>query len=195
METRVSAFSLDVLADGRLPTTEEVVRSVRRPEEYPKLGEYLRQRPVIGQLIERVVRLERGFKTPLSSSLPAGLAFPSETMQAAFSLDPLSVTLTSKESAPSSGGPAELGRSLAEEAFVGADEDSQFAIVADDYRVAYRLLEIGALTPYRGQFIAVLKGQVVGAGTDPQELRKSVAQTCKAHPHRPAVIFIDGGTD
>ena len=69
------------------------------------------------------------------------------------------------------------------------NDPSDGAVLADFSR-AYDLLDRGVLVPYAGQFVAVFQGKVVGADTDPGELRRAVSEKCKIDPERMTIIQV-----
>jgi hypothetical protein len=62
--------------------------------------------------------------------------------------------------------------------------------VLADFAAAYRLLDHGELNEYRGQFVAVLDGRVVGAGPNPGKLRDQVSESHRVDPERLAIIHV-----
>ena len=74
--------------------------------------------------------------------------------------------------------------------YTDAEVEAQIALILEDFKVAYRLLELGQLAQYSGQFVAVLNGQLVGVGPDSVDLRLKVGQEQRAHPNRIAIIHI-----
>ncbi len=68
--------------------------------------------------------------------------------------------------------------------------DSSVADVLTDFATAYRLLESGQLAEHAGQLVAVLRGQVVGAGLDANHLRRAISRTHHVSPERIAMIRV-----
>jgi hypothetical protein len=88
----------------------------------------------------------------------------------------------------------ELLKALAEERFLERTGDEQTQLVAADYFAGYDLIGTPALAEHDGQFVAILKGQFVGAGNDYGDLNDLVALTYHVHPNRPALIHFCNGT-
>ena len=84
--------------------------------------------------------------------------------------------------------PGESTNGSATENFLEFDPTTQAAMVLEDFRAAYHLLESGGLDQYGGQFAAFLRGQLVGTGADSVDLRMKVSQEHHVHPQRVAVI-------
>lgn len=51
--------------------------------------------------------------------------------------------------------------------------------------------ETDLLEQYRGQFVAVLKGRVVGSGTDKRELRRRTAEEHGVDPNLLAISYVE----
>ena len=64
------------------------------------------------------------------------------------------------------------------------------ADVLADFAAAYRLLDSGQLANYAGQHVAILHGEVVGAGPDSTSLRARVGKTRRVSPERIAIIRV-----
>jgi hypothetical protein len=62
--------------------------------------------------------------------------------------------------------------------------------VLADFAAAYRLLEARGLDQHAGQYVAVLRGEVAGAGLDAATLRETVSCTHGVHPERVAIIRV-----
>jgi 3-mercaptopyruvate sulfurtransferase SseA len=78
-----------------------------------------------------------------------------------------------------------------EENFLQLDTQAQIQLVRADYDTAYDLLKARQLDRYGGQHVAVLRGKVVGHGTNALELRYTVAREQGVHPERLAMIYVD----
>ena len=62
--------------------------------------------------------------------------------------------------------------------------------VLGDFAAAYRLLDCGQLAKHAGQMVAVLRGEVVGAGADATTLRETISRNHRVHPERIAIIRV-----
>ena len=84
-----------------------------------------------------------------------------------------------------------LTRELAAENFAALSYEAQNELIAADMRVAMWLLEQGKLDQYRGQNVAILRGQVVGASRNFDELLTHAEQRYHIDPDRVAVMIVD----
>lgn len=64
-----------------------------------------------------------------------------------------------------------------------------------DYRAALEAFSRGDLKQYRGQHVAFLEGQMVGAHLDGEALRQEVARQFGIDPERPAVLYVFTSND
>jgi len=73
-----------------------------------------------------------------------------------------------------------------------ARQPSNFALadVLADFAAAYRLLDSGQLANHVGQMVAVLRGEVVGAGPDGVSLRARISKSRRVSPERIAIIRV-----
>jgi hypothetical protein len=78
-----------------------------------------------------------------------------------------------------------------DENFLNLSAEEQIRLVGADYIAAHGLEESGQLDQYRGHYVAVLRGKVVGHGVDALELRSRVAREQGVHPERPAMIYLE----
>jgi hypothetical protein len=77
------------------------------------------------------------------------------------------------------------------ENFLQLDEHAQARLVLADLEAAHHLLEAGQLDAYGGEYVAVLRGQVVGHDTDLDRLFETVAREQGIHPNRLSPIFVE----
>jgi hypothetical protein len=77
-----------------------------------------------------------------------------------------------------------------DENFLQLDEQAQIQLVRADYDTAYDLMQARQLDQYGGEHVAVLRGKVVGHGTNALDLRYTVAREQGIHPERLAMIYV-----
>jgi hypothetical protein len=63
-----------------------------------------------------------------------------------------------------------------------------------DWRLAEDYLAAGHFNEYRGKFVAVLKGELIGHGADPLKLRQKLARIHAVDPERLVILYVDDGT-
>lgn len=73
------------------------------------------------------------------------------------------------------------------------DRESDMNAVLGDWRRAYELLEHGTLDLFRGRFVAVLNGELIGNGEDEGQLRSQCAKDKNIDPERVVVMYVDDG--
>jgi hypothetical protein len=60
-----------------------------------------------------------------------------------------------------------------------------------DWNWAHQQHEAGRLDEFRGEFVAVLQGRVIGHGSDPADLRQRLAGKHAVDPERLVVLYVE----
>lgn len=75
--------------------------------------------------------------------------------------------------------------------FSGLPEDERASLILADWSWAYDMLRNGRLNEYSDRFVAIAGRQIVGIGSDPDELRQSVAVQHNLHPSQIVTMFVN----
>src|SRR5438105_13936551 len=74
-------------------------------------------------------------------------------------------------------------------------ENPELAGIAADYGVLEQMILAGALDCYAGQYVAILKGEFIGSGSDEISLQHRLAEERHVHPGRIAICYIESEDD
>jgi hypothetical protein len=63
--------------------------------------------------------------------------------------------------------------------------------VLKDWAIGFQLDGAGQLNQYKGQFVVIYEGNVVGSGRDYTKLREEVAKKLSVHPERLVIFLVE----